>query len=217
MIPRRELGTAKLFAFALPAMPLAALYSPITVYLPPFYSTEMGLGLAGRRRGIHIRQGVGHRHRSGSGHPERPGRDSRQSQAALAGHLRSTAARDGSHGVHAPRRFQRYRIGRLSDVLAGSDVHRLYACHPVAVFLGFGIVRGLQRALPHHGLAGVLSPIRDAGRTEPARRHGVLPGQYVAWRQSSDDGSVYPGAVATDRSASRSPWCRNIRIVATSN
>ncbi|MDE0064153.1 MAG: MFS transporter [Gammaproteobacteria bacterium] len=46
MTPRRELGTARLFAFALPAMPLAALYSPITVYLPPFYGTEMGLGLA---------------------------------------------------------------------------------------------------------------------------------------------------------------------------
>ena len=42
----RRLGTARLFAFALPAMPLAALYSPITVYLPPFYGTEMGLGLA---------------------------------------------------------------------------------------------------------------------------------------------------------------------------
>ena len=42
----RRLGAARLFAFALPAMPLAALYSPITVYLPPFYATEMGLGLA---------------------------------------------------------------------------------------------------------------------------------------------------------------------------
>ena len=46
MTGRRELGSARLFAFALPAMPLAALYSPITVYLPPFYGTEMGLGLA---------------------------------------------------------------------------------------------------------------------------------------------------------------------------
>lgn len=35
----------QLLAYALPAMPLAALYSPITVYLPPFYGTEMGLGL----------------------------------------------------------------------------------------------------------------------------------------------------------------------------
>ena len=46
MTAPRQLSTARLFAFALPAMPLAALYSPITVYLPPFYSTEMGLGLA---------------------------------------------------------------------------------------------------------------------------------------------------------------------------
>lgn len=46
MTGRQELNSARLFAFALPAMPLAALYSPITVYLPPFYATEMGLGLA---------------------------------------------------------------------------------------------------------------------------------------------------------------------------
>ncbi len=42
-LPR--LSWSRLIAFALPAMPLAALYSPITVYLPPFYGTEMGLGL----------------------------------------------------------------------------------------------------------------------------------------------------------------------------
>ena len=42
---REPLSRWQLIAFSLPALPLAALYSPITVYLPPFYSTEMGLGL----------------------------------------------------------------------------------------------------------------------------------------------------------------------------
>ena len=45
MASPQRLSFPRLIAFALPAMPLAALYSPITVYLPPFYSTEMGLGL----------------------------------------------------------------------------------------------------------------------------------------------------------------------------
>src|SRR5690606_21018467 len=40
------LRRSQLLAFALPAMPLAAFHSPITVYLPPFFGTEMGLGLA---------------------------------------------------------------------------------------------------------------------------------------------------------------------------
>ena len=39
------LSSRQLMMFALPAMPLAAFHSPITVYLPPFFGTEMGLGL----------------------------------------------------------------------------------------------------------------------------------------------------------------------------
>lgn len=44
--PPPALSPRQLLAFALPAMPLAAFHSPITVYLPPFFGTEMGLGLA---------------------------------------------------------------------------------------------------------------------------------------------------------------------------
>jgi Na+/melibiose symporter-like transporter len=40
------LTRAQLLAFALPAMPLSAMHSPITVYLPPFYAGQMGLGLS---------------------------------------------------------------------------------------------------------------------------------------------------------------------------
>jgi Na+/melibiose symporter-like transporter len=42
-LPR--LSRRQLIAYSLPAIPLAALHSPITVYLPPFFGTEMGLGL----------------------------------------------------------------------------------------------------------------------------------------------------------------------------
>lgn len=45
-VSKASLSRGQLLAFALPAMPLAAFHSPITVYLPPFFGTEMGLGLA---------------------------------------------------------------------------------------------------------------------------------------------------------------------------
>jgi GPH family glycoside/pentoside/hexuronide:cation symporter len=45
--PTKGFGLSKLqiLAYAAPALPLSALSAPITVYLPPFYATEMGLGL----------------------------------------------------------------------------------------------------------------------------------------------------------------------------
>ena len=42
-----KLTPLRLLAFASPAAPIAAMGLPIAVYLPPFYATEMGLGLAG--------------------------------------------------------------------------------------------------------------------------------------------------------------------------
>ncbi len=39
------LSKFQLLAYAAPALPLSALSAPITVYLPPFYAMEMGLGL----------------------------------------------------------------------------------------------------------------------------------------------------------------------------
>lgn len=41
-----KLSPLRLFAFASPAAPIAAMGLPIAVYLPPFYASEMGLGLA---------------------------------------------------------------------------------------------------------------------------------------------------------------------------
>ncbi len=41
-----KLTPLRLLAFASPAAPIAAMGLPIAVYLPPFYATEMGLGLA---------------------------------------------------------------------------------------------------------------------------------------------------------------------------
>lgn len=43
---RGPLETWRLTAFAGPSIPIAAMGLPIGVYLPPFYATEMGLGLA---------------------------------------------------------------------------------------------------------------------------------------------------------------------------
>jgi len=43
---RVSLTPFRLFAFAAPAVPIAAMGLPISVYLPPFYAGEMGLGLA---------------------------------------------------------------------------------------------------------------------------------------------------------------------------
>jgi Na+/melibiose symporter-like transporter len=39
------LSNGKLLAYALPALPIAAVGAPLAIYLPPFYATEMGLGL----------------------------------------------------------------------------------------------------------------------------------------------------------------------------
>lgn len=41
-----SLKFSTLFAYSLPAMPIAALGLPLVVHLPPFYADEMGLGLA---------------------------------------------------------------------------------------------------------------------------------------------------------------------------
>ncbi|GGD09353.1 MFS transporter [Pyruvatibacter mobilis] len=41
-----SLTPLRLLAFASPAIPIAAMGLPISVYLPPFYANEMGLGLA---------------------------------------------------------------------------------------------------------------------------------------------------------------------------
>ena len=40
-----RLGFRHLLAFAAPAIPIAALTTPFNMYVPPFYATEMGLGL----------------------------------------------------------------------------------------------------------------------------------------------------------------------------
>ena len=40
-----KLSRWKLAAYAAPALPIAALATPLSIYLPPFYATEMGLGL----------------------------------------------------------------------------------------------------------------------------------------------------------------------------
>ena len=40
-----NLSRWKLAAYAAPALPIAALATPLSIYLPPFYATEMGLGL----------------------------------------------------------------------------------------------------------------------------------------------------------------------------
>ena len=41
----RDRGTGGLLAFALLGVPLAAVFLPLGVYLPPFYAQTMGLGL----------------------------------------------------------------------------------------------------------------------------------------------------------------------------
>ncbi len=43
---RTELTRSKLFAFALPAAPIAAMGLPLAVHLPPFYAGSLGLGLS---------------------------------------------------------------------------------------------------------------------------------------------------------------------------
>ena len=35
----------QLAAYAAPALPIAAFATPLSIYLPPFYATDMGLGL----------------------------------------------------------------------------------------------------------------------------------------------------------------------------
>lgn len=40
-----RLSARQIFAFALPAVPISALGLPLVVYVPPFYGSEMGLGL----------------------------------------------------------------------------------------------------------------------------------------------------------------------------
>ncbi|MFA7639457.1 MAG: MFS transporter, partial [Parvibaculum sp.] len=42
---RQPLSRWTLFAFALPAAPVAAMGLPLAVHLPPFYAGTMGLGL----------------------------------------------------------------------------------------------------------------------------------------------------------------------------
>lgn len=42
----KPLAAWRLAAFALPSLPLAALHMPITIYLPAFYTQEMGIGMA---------------------------------------------------------------------------------------------------------------------------------------------------------------------------
>ncbi|HEX7036034.1 MAG TPA: MFS transporter [Pseudomonadales bacterium] len=40
------LGTRTLAAYSFPALPIAAFATPLAIYAPPFYATDMGLGLA---------------------------------------------------------------------------------------------------------------------------------------------------------------------------
>ena len=119
-----RLSTSRLFAFALPAMPLAALYSPITVYLPPFYSTEMGLGLA-VVGGVFIFARVWDIVTD----PLLGMLSDRVAYAATGGvpgwSLRTPVAGDGCDGVHAATLPAR-AFYRLPDVLAGGHVHRLH-------------------------------------------------------------------------------------------
>jgi GPH family glycoside/pentoside/hexuronide:cation symporter len=44
--PNRRPGTRDLIAYAAPAVPLAALYFPVYVYVMPFYASDMGVSLA---------------------------------------------------------------------------------------------------------------------------------------------------------------------------
>lgn len=41
----KRLSRLKLAAYAAPALPIAAFATPLAIYLPPFYATDMGLGL----------------------------------------------------------------------------------------------------------------------------------------------------------------------------
>ena len=41
-----RLSNTKLAAYSLPALPIAAFATPLAIYAPPFYATDMGLGLA---------------------------------------------------------------------------------------------------------------------------------------------------------------------------